>query len=70
MAIITHDIPSIEFFLFIIMLMWGSFGLQAYIHKRDLTSEDVKVVFLWIAKGLIALVVLAVSLMIIVLVAK
>jgi hypothetical protein len=70
MASITHDIPSVEFFLFIIMLFWGSLGLQAYIHKHDLASEDVKAVFHLVARGLIGLVVLAVLLQIIGLIVK
>ena len=70
MASVTHDVPSVEFFLFIIMLLWGSIGLQAYIHKRDLTTEDVKGVFQWVAKGLVGLVILAVLLQIMALVLK
>jgi len=70
MASVTHDIPSFEFFLFIIVLLWGSFGLQAYIHKSDLTSEDVRGVLQWVAKGLIGLVILAVLLQIMALVVK
>ncbi len=70
MAIFIHDIPSIEFFLILLMLLLGGVALQAFIHKRDLTQEDRKILFQSLSKGVIGLTILAAGLMMIALLSK
>ncbi len=58
MASLIGEIPSMEIFLIVIMLICGSVGLQAYLHKQDLAMEDVKAVLHWVFYGLIGLAIL------------
>jgi len=65
-----HDISLIEFFLILLILVLGSFTLQAFIHKNDLTQEDKKFLSQLIYKGLLGVTLLAVVLQAVVLLAN
>ncbi len=65
-----QDIPSIEFFLILVMLILGTVALQAFSYRRNLAQEDTHLLFQWIFKGLIGLTLLAALLIVIALVAK
>jgi hypothetical protein len=71
MAVLINDIPVIEAFLILTMLLLGSFGFQAVTHKQYFTSvEDIKEVLRWIVKGSVGLAFLVIILQAIVLIAK
>jgi hypothetical protein len=65
-----HDIPALEFFLVLFMLLLGSVALQAYFHKRDLNHEELRILFGWLSKGMIGLSLLAAGLIALALLAK
>jgi hypothetical protein len=71
MAVLFHDIPVIEAFLILTMLLLGSLGFQAVTHKQYFTSvEDIKEVLRWVVKGSVGLAFLVIILQAIVLIAK
>ena len=71
MAALISDIPVIEAFLILTMLLLGSLGFQAVTHKQYFTSvEDIKEVLRWVVKGSVGLAFLVIILQAIVLIAK
>jgi hypothetical protein len=60
-----NDIPSIEFFLVLFLLLLGSVALQAFINKRYLVQEDLKMLLQGISKWVIGLTLLVVGLFVI-----
>ncbi len=65
-----HDIPSIEVFLVSILLMMGIVAFQAFSYRRNLMQEDIKILFHWISKGAIVVMLLAALLLVIAKLAK
>jgi hypothetical protein len=52
MAVVINDIPAIEAFLILILLLLGGLGFQAVTHKQYFTSdEEIKEVLRWVVKG-------------------
>ena len=71
MAMLIDDIPVIEAFLTLTMLLLGSLGFQAVTHKQYFTSvENIKEVLRWVVKGSVGLAFLVIILQAIVLIAK
>ena len=71
MAVLINDIPLIEAFLILTMLLLGSLGFQVVTHKQYFTSvEDIKEVLRWVVKGSVGLAFLVIILQAIVLIAK
>ncbi len=65
-----HDIPSIEAFLALIILMLGIVAMQAFGYRRNLTQDDMKILFQWISKGIIVFLLLAALLLVIAMLIK
>ena len=71
MAMLIDDIPVIEAFLTLTMLLLGSLGFQTVTNKQYFTSdEEIKKVLRWVVKGSVGLAFLVIILQAIVLIAK
>lgn len=64
------EIPLVEFFILLTILMIGSIGLQALQQKKYLGHEDKKFLIKWISRGLIFLASIAMILKVIELITK
>jgi hypothetical protein len=58
----VHDIHLFEFFIILFILMMGSIGLKAFVHKKNLLQADKKFIVLLMTKWLIGLAMLVILL--------